>query len=157
MSKGKVGVFSQEKERIVAIDAKYGVSDLGVVYSDGLPLVAIGGVGVNLHGKRVKLAYLVARTFVPNAECRMFVRHKDGDVTNNRADNLEWCDEQESRKRGPKEKLRPVAKYSMEGEKLGVYSNVREAEKLGGVPACLIWNALSGRTRTAGGYLWRWL
>ena len=72
---------------------RYEVGDDGVVYSGGMPLKAIGGVGVNLGGKRVKVAYLVARAFVPNGECREHVRHRNGDVTDNRACNLEWCDE----------------------------------------------------------------
>lgn len=33
---------------------------------------------------------LVAETFVPNPANLKYVRHKDGDVRNNCADNLEW-------------------------------------------------------------------
>ena len=54
-------IFSGRKReaRLARIDAKYSVDDRGVVWSSGMPLAAICGIGVNLHGKRVKVAYLV--------------------------------------------------------------------------------------------------
>ena len=38
---------------------------------------------------------LVAETFIPNPTGKKYVRHLDGDILNNRADNLEWSDEPE--------------------------------------------------------------
>lgn len=35
---------------------------------------------------------LVAEAFVPNPEGKKNIRHKDGDIRNNQADNLEWVD-----------------------------------------------------------------
>ena len=34
---------------------------------------------------------IVAKAFLPNPLNLPYVRHKDGDTSNNRADNLEWC------------------------------------------------------------------
>lgn len=151
-------IFSQNKERRKPIDKKYEVSDQGLVYSDGLPLAVINGVGVNLHGERRKIAYLVARAFLPNQEGRPYVRHLNGDVTDNRVENLEWSEvEEPQKKRGPKPAYRPFAVFNLAGERLGVFNDVPEAAKEMGVKAQLILNALNRRTKTAGGYLWRWL
>ena len=38
---------------------------------------------------------LVAETFVPNPHNKKYVRHKDGNLRNNNADNLEWVDDPE--------------------------------------------------------------
>lgn len=37
---------------------------------------------------------LVATSFIDNSERLPFINHKDGDKTNNRASNLEWCSNQ---------------------------------------------------------------
>jgi len=35
--------------------------------------------------------HLIAALFVPGRQPGMVINHRDGDKTNNRADNLEWC------------------------------------------------------------------
>lgn len=40
--------------------------------------------------KEFRVDYLVASSFVPNPHNYKNIRHIDGDINNNRADNLEW-------------------------------------------------------------------
>lgn len=49
---------------------------------------------VNLDGKEFAVDRLVASTFVenPNPKYYKYVKHKDGNLLNNRADNLYWSE-----------------------------------------------------------------
>lgn len=144
----------REKVRRKKLWGRYEVGDDGIVYSGGMPLKAIGGTGVNLGGQRVKVCYLVARAFVANSECRKYVRHKNGDVTDNRACNLEWSDEKEEKKRGRRAAARVVKAWRLSGEVAGIWGSVSEAAAGSGVKESAIRSALAGRQRLAGGLLW---
>lgn len=151
------GIFSGKRSvRKKKLWGRYEVGDDGNVYSDEMALVAIGGTGVNLGGKRYKVAYLVARAFVGNSECREFVRHKNGDFSDNRACNLEWCDEKEERRRGRKPIERWVSAWNMDGDRIGVWRSPSDAAREVGVPVRSVRDACNGRQKTAGGLLWRW-
>ena len=138
------------------LDDRYEVGSDGVIYSDGCALVPINGVGVNIHGKRMKIAYLVARAWMSNQEGRPYVRHVNGDVTDNRPENLEWCERQESKKRGPKPLNRYCCAYNKDGDKVGIYPNPSIAAIETGIGIRVIRRCLSGKQRTAGGFIWRW-
>lgn len=141
------------RDRRVSIGGRYEVSDAGVVYSDGMPLAAIGGVGVNLGGKRVKICELVAEAFLEKEEGKTWVRHRNGDVRDNRAENLEWSDEREE-PRGRRSTERVVRALRFDGEVVGQWRSVREASDASGVKAEGIRACLRGARRSSGGLLW---
>lgn len=139
------------------IDERYEVGDDGVVYSDGMALEPIGGVGVNLHGERRKIAYLVARAFVGNQEGRPYVVHLNGDVTDNRAENLAWSETEEVRKKGRKPLVKWCAAYKVDGEQVGLWRTPVEAALEMKLDVRLIRKCCNGAQKTAGGLLWRWV
>lgn len=140
------------KEERKVLFGKYEVSDRGIVYSDGMPLAAIGGVGVNLGGKRVKICELVAKAFLGEGGGR-WVRHKNGDVKDNRVENLEWSDEREEF-RGRKSAERVVRAVTRGGEMVGIWRSVKDASRESGVSEYAIRSALRGERKSAGGLLW---
>lgn len=150
-------MFEVKRIRKKKLFGRYEVGDDGVVYSGGMPLAAIGGTGVNLEGKRVKICYLVARAFVPNGECRQFVRHKNGDVTDNRAVNLEWSDEKEEGSRGREAAERWCMAWNMQGDRVGCWRSPVDAARELGLKVSAVRSCLYGRQKQTGGYLWRWM
>nr|DAG76872.1 MAG TPA: homing endonuclease [Caudoviricetes sp.] len=53
-------------------------------------------VSKNGKSKNSRAHRLVALTFIPTSNTKLQVNHKDGNKTNNRADNLEWCTQSEN-------------------------------------------------------------
>lgn len=103
---------------IEGFDYPYEVSNLGRVRGIyGIIGGQHNGVAVTVSLRRggksytVRVHTLVAKAFVPQPEGTNMVRHKDGDVDNVEADNLEWYSYEsmkkapEKPKKGQKEKV----------------------------------------------------
>lgn len=149
----------EKRKPVPGFGGRYEVSDLGMVYSRGSELSLINGRYVNLSSEgvvtRVDVAYLVARAFVSNLKACQWVRHKDGNMTNNRAENLEWCDERPRGNHGGWNR-RPVVQYDLEGNCLGRFESVKDAEERTGVARSLIRNCAEGRARRAKKWIFRY-
>lgn len=85
--------------------SKYQASTLGNIRYKGhnnrkLQLCKSGYLylGVRVGGKfrNLRVHRLIADTFLPKVDGKNFVNHIDGNKTNNRIDNLEWCTSSEN-------------------------------------------------------------
>ena len=95
-----IGNDNETWKRIEILDGKYTVSNLGNIrnQSSGRILKTCrnsksGFLYVQFHGCQNKKIYIhkaVAEAFVPNTEGFLYVRHINGDKSDNRASNLEW-------------------------------------------------------------------
>lgn len=54
--------------------------------------VVVNLTNTNGKSKEFRVDYLVASSFVPNPHNYKNIRHIDGNLDNNRADNLEWVE-----------------------------------------------------------------
>lgn len=139
---------------------KYEVGSDGSVWRNGSRLAVDRGlyVSVSEGGKvsKVRVAYLVARAFLPNSEMRPYVRHKDGDPRNNRMENLEWSEKPEEL-RGRRSVKEPVTVWLREnGMFVGGWPSVREACQALKVGEGSARRVLRGEAKSAKGYIFKY-
>lgn len=157
-------VPSERYREVAGYEGKYLVSDRGRVFSlktgSRVELRLLqGGRYVNLSrgGKveKASVAYLVARAFIPNLELRPKVRHINGDVRDNRASNIEWCEYVDRRTTvGARSLGRRVLCVSEDGT-VSEYPSIALASDATGVSRTGILKCVNGEQKTAGGMKWR--
>lgn len=158
----EIGYTRGERTReISGYEGLYGVSNKGNVYSlkSGCALVANREAYVTLSkGGKIatyRIADLVAREWVANKMRWSYVRHKDGDVRNNRADNLEWCQEKEVQRGSANKLARKVLQLDLMGGLVGKYNSIADASLVTGVDKSSISRCCRGSAMSAGGFNWR--
>ena len=114
--------------------------------------------------RTLKVHRLVAEAFVPNPDNLPQVNHKDENKQNNLPSNLEWCTQQYNMTYGGRldrlsdvNSKKPIEQLTLDGQHVAYYKGRKDAEhKSGGkFQAATIQAVLSGRRKTAYGYLWR--
>ena len=138
-----------------------------------VPILNRGGysqINLNKNGK-VKKEYvhrLVAMAFIPNPENKSQINHKNEVKTDNSVENLEWCTASYNLSYGtrtaravqnheyPKLGNHPNAKPVFCEELNKKFDSIRRAEEELGVNINCIVSACKGKTKTAGGFHWRY-
>lgn len=97
------------------------------------------------------------------------INHIDGNKKNNNVTNLEWCDSKHNNREAVRIGLKggkcykprinscKINKYDKSGNLIKTYINLAEASRLTGILKTSISNCLKNRSKTSGGYIWRFL
>ena len=143
-SNGKVTKLSNGKEMSQFLD------------KDGYPYVLL-----TVGGKRKKYMVhrLVALEFIENPKQKPQVNHKDGNKTNNNADNLEWVTNAENQYHS-RYVLGNTTGYADRAvvcvETKQTYKSTRDAWRKTGINYCHISECASQKRKSAGGFRWRY-
>lgn len=131
----------------VAVDAK------DAYLMDGYPQL-------QYDGKRCALHIMVAKMFLPPPDdpAKSIVNHKDGNLTNARADNLEWVtpsqNTQHAHDTGLLKIKKAVNQYTMDGTFVATYPSVKDAAQAIGCKRINITMNLTKRAKSAKGFIW---
>lgn len=166
---------------VVGFEGKYLVSNFGAVKSlryeghaverelcQATDSKGLGYKSVYLYSKQAKRCFklvhqLVASAFIPNPNGYREVNHIDGDPSNNRVDNLEWCTRSQNILHASKVLKKPMArKFSKKvlcietGE---IFESGHAAAKAKGLCRHSISCVLGpkAKSKTAGGYHWKYI
>lgn len=134
----------------------------GWIGKDGYHRITLSGD----NGRRNFLLHrLVAKAFVSGYQEGYDANHIDENKDNNRADNLEWITHKENINHGTHNaratahnvgKRRSVVQLSLDGQELQRFESLLSASKALGIDVRSIGNVCKGKTKSAGGYRWRY-
>lgn len=104
----------------------------------------------------IRIGKAVAQHFVPNPNNYKFIRYKDGNKLNCRADNIDWCELTSKMQNQYAGFQKRVNQYALDGTYLGTFNSIQEAKAETG--AGNIGNICKDKDggKSSGGYIWRY-
>lgn len=134
----------------------------GITEIRGYSCIAFREGGAGSKQRHFMVHRLVAQAFIPNPDNKPFVNHKDGNRSNNKVDNLEWC----TRAENEEHKIYTLGHCSgycippkpVLCVETGIkYRSISEAARQMGVRQGAISFALTAKYRTSCGYHWKYV
>lgn len=144
---GRVKSLKYDKEKILK----------GIKKRDGYLLIGLSKEG---KVKFFSLHRIVAQAFLPNPNNLSEVNHIDEDKTNNKVDNLEWCDRKYNNNYGTrteraiKSKSISILQFSKEGNFIQKWDSAKDVERELGFNQGNINKCCKGKLKLAYGFKW---
>lgn len=100
----------------------------------------------------------IAECFIPNPQNLPCINHKNEDKTNNRVENLEWCDYKYNNNYGSRTEktCKKVCQFTKDGKFVKDWSAKKEIIEQLGVKPEHLYACCNGYRETCGGFVWRY-